>query len=186
MSQNDEQARESVDQAKDIVIESLGETMDLYGVTRSVGNLYGTMYFEESMTLDEMREKLKMSKPSMSTGVKKLQEFDIVKQSFRRGSRKQTFVAEKDFFSFFSKFFTKKWEREVNLNLEAIKEAQPIFEEIMNSEDVSEEVRDEARELYEQVEYSKAYYYWLEQLVEGIRNGKIFEAFPPPEHNKNK
>lgn len=33
-------------QAKDIVINSIGETMDLYGVNRSVGNLYGTMVFE--------------------------------------------------------------------------------------------------------------------------------------------
>ncbi|EHJ08653.1 hypothetical protein SS7213T_03020, partial [Staphylococcus simiae CCM 7213 = CCUG 51256] len=34
------------------------------------------------MTLDEMRHQLQMSKPSISTGVKKLQEFDIVKQQF--------------------------------------------------------------------------------------------------------
>ena len=40
--------------------------MDLYGTNRSVGNLYGTMVFEGSMTLDEMREHLQMSKPSMS------------------------------------------------------------------------------------------------------------------------
>ena len=33
------------------------------------------------MTLDEMREHLQMSKPSMSAGVK-LQEYDIVKQQF--------------------------------------------------------------------------------------------------------
>ncbi|WP_188207919.1 choline uptake/conversion transcriptional regulator CudC [Alkalibacillus aidingensis] len=178
MKPTDEQAKESIDQAKDLVIESLGETMDLYGVTRSVGNLYGTMYFEESMTLDEMREKLKMSKPSMSTGVKKLQEFDIVKQSFQRGTRKQTFVAEKNFFSFFNKFFTKKWEREVTLNLDAIKEAQPILEEVINSDDVSQEIKNEAQSIYVQIEYSKAYYYWLQQLVEGIRSGKIFEAFP--------
>lgn len=32
-----------LEEAKDIVINSIGETMDLYGVNRSVGNLYGTM-----------------------------------------------------------------------------------------------------------------------------------------------
>ena len=79
--------------------------MDLYGTNRSVGNLYGTMVFEGSMTLDEMREHLQMSKPSMSAGVKKLQEFDIVKQQFTRGSRKQHFIAEK-LLPFFRNFFT--------------------------------------------------------------------------------
>ena len=84
-----------VEEAKDLVINSIGETMDLYGINRSVGNLYGIMVFEGSMTLDEMRQQLQMSKPSMSAGVKKLQEYDIVKQQFTRGSRKQHFIAEK-------------------------------------------------------------------------------------------
>ncbi|MDF0140497.1 GbsR/MarR family transcriptional regulator, partial [Staphylococcus pseudintermedius] len=78
-----------LEEAKDIVINSIAETMDLYGINRSVGNLYGIMLFKESMTLDEMRQELQMSKPSMSAGVKKLQEFDIVKQRLTRGSRKQ-------------------------------------------------------------------------------------------------
>jgi HTH-type transcriptional regulator, glycine betaine synthesis regulator len=100
-----------VEQAKDLVINSIGETMDLYGINRSVGSLYGIMVFEGSMTLDEMRQQLQMSKPSMSSGVKKLQEYDIVKQQFTRGSRKQHFIAEKDFFNFFRNFFTRKWRR---------------------------------------------------------------------------
>ncbi len=96
-----------IEEAKDLVINSIGETMDLYGINRSVGNLYGIMVFEGSMTLDEMRQQLQMSKPSMSTGVKKLQEYDIVKQQFTRGSRKQHFIAEKDFFTFFRNFLLK-------------------------------------------------------------------------------
>ena len=100
-SQNKQQ---QLEQAKDIVINSIGQTMDLYGTNRSVGNLYGTMVFEGSMTLDEMLHQLQMSKPSMSAGVKKLQEFDIVKQQFTRGSRKQHFIAEKDFSSFSETF----------------------------------------------------------------------------------
>ncbi|PWZ98048.1 GbsR/MarR family transcriptional regulator, partial [Staphylococcus pseudintermedius] len=60
-----------LEEAKDIVINSIAETMDLYGINRSVGNLYGIMLFKESMTLDEMRQELQMSKPSMSAGVKK-------------------------------------------------------------------------------------------------------------------
>lgn len=105
-SQNKQQ---QLEQAKDIVINSIGQTMDLYSTNRSVGNLYGTMVFEGSMTLDEMRHQLQMSKPSMSAGVKKLQEFDIVKQQFTRGSRKQHFIAEKDFFIFSETFSLKNF-----------------------------------------------------------------------------
>ena len=103
--------KKQLDQAKDIVINGIGETMDLYGVYRSVGNLYGTMVFQGSMTLDEMREQLQMSKPSMSAGVKKLQEFDLVKQQITRGSIKQHYMAEKDIIIVFNNNIPKKWDR---------------------------------------------------------------------------
>ncbi|WP_332632163.1 choline uptake/conversion transcriptional regulator CudC [Halalkalibacter flavus] len=184
MSQKDEEAIATINKAKDLVIDSLAETMDLYGVTRSVGILYGTMYFEDNMTLDAMREELGMSKPSMSTGVKKLQEYDIVKKTFQRGNRKHTYIAEKDFFQFFNKFFTKKWEREVNLNLVAIDQSQKVLLKILDSTDVSDSCKQEAEDIYNLLEKSKPYYNWLLSLVEGIRNGEIFKTFPVPNEKK--
>ncbi|MBM7095348.1 MULTISPECIES: choline uptake/conversion transcriptional regulator CudC [Alteribacter] len=178
MSPNEDQDKQIIDDAKDLVIDSIAETMDLYGVTRSTGTLYGTMYFEEDMTLDQMRTKLEMSKPSMSTGVKKLQDYEIVKKSFKRGSRKNIYQAEKDFFRFFNKFFTHKWEREVKLNLEAIADAQKMLDEVLHSESSSHEAREEALKVYRQLENSKPYYYWLESLVASIRSGRIFESVP--------
>lgn len=171
-----------VEQAKDLVINSIGETMDLYGINRSVGNLYGIMVFEGSMTLDEMRQQLQMSKPSMSSGVKKLQEYDIVKQQFTRGSRKQHFIAEKDFFNFFRNFFTRKWEREIDTNMEAIKDAEKIINPLLNKENLDEEAREDALNVKAQLDHSKIYYEWLEQLSESLESGEIFKYFPIPEH----
>ena len=172
-----------LEEAKDIVINSIGETMDLYGVNRSVGNLYGTMVFEQkSMTLDEMRYELQMSKPSMSSGVKKLQEYVIVKQQFTRGSRKQHFIAEKDFFNFFRNFFTRKWEREIDTNMEAIKDAEKIINPLLNKENLDEEAREDALNVKAQLNHSKIYYEWLEQLSESLESGEIFKYFPIPEH----
>lgn len=36
----DVSAKETIAQAKDLVIDSIAETMDLYGITRSAGILY--------------------------------------------------------------------------------------------------------------------------------------------------
>ncbi|MBU7217029.1 GbsR/MarR family transcriptional regulator [Staphylococcus gallinarum] len=177
---------EQLEKAKDIVINSIGETMDLYGVNRSVGNLYGTMVFEQkSMTLDEMRYELQMSKPSMSAGVKRLQEFDGVKQEFIRGSRKQHFTAEKDFFTFFGNFFSQKWKREIKLNLEAIHKAEAILNPIIHSETAPTEVKEEAYEVLEQIEHSKVYYDWLSTLSKALASGKIFDYFPIPDNNQD-
>lgn len=177
-SQNKQQ---QLEQAKDIVINSIGQTMDLYGTNRSVGNLYGTMVFEGSMTLDEMRHQLQMSKPSMSAGVKKLQEFDIVKQQFTRGSRKQHFIAEKDFFTFFRNFFTKKFQREIDINVEAVKDAQAIINSLLESSDLTEAETQEAQKIKSQLDHTHVYYEWLEQLTEAIESGEIFKYFPIPE-----
>ena len=155
---NSNNINQKIEEAKDLVINSIGETMDLYGTNRSVGNLYGTMVFEGSMTLDEMREHLQMSKPSMSAGVKKLQEYDIVKQQFTRGSRKQHFIAEKDFFNFFRNFFTQKWEREVDTNLEATKKAENILHNIIQTNHLSEEEKEKIDSIQSQLNHTKLYY----------------------------
>ena len=172
---------QKIEEAKDLVINSIGETMDLYGTNRSVGNLYGTMVFEGSMTLDEMREHLQMSKPSMSAGVKKLQEFDIVKQQFTRGSRKQHFIAEKNFFQFFRNFFTQKWEREVDTNLEAVEKAQLLLDEILKNADLDEASKAEVDKIQAQLDHTKQYCKWLENLSNAIESGQIFEHYPIPE-----
>ncbi|MFS0657070.1 choline uptake/conversion transcriptional regulator CudC [Bacillus sp. 179-C3.3 HS] len=176
--QEQQHAEERILAAKDLVIDSIAETMDLYGITRSAGILYGTMYLNEEMTLDEMREELQMSKPSMSTGVKKLQDMNIVKKTFHRGRRKHSFVAEKDFFKFFMNFFPQKWEREVEVNLAAIDEAQNRLQEVISDQQVEEAMREEAKQLLDQLESSKAYYDWLRRLAQSVHSREIFEYIP--------
>lgn len=172
-----------INMAKDLVINSIGATMDLYGTNRSVGNLYGTMVFEDSMTLDEMRHQLQMSKPSMSSGVKKLQEYGIVKQQFTRGSRKQHFVAEKDFFTFFNNFFSKKWDREIDINMDAVKEAEKILTDVFAHKDTLDAATlAEAERVQAQLDHTKTYYKWLEQISDALHTGKIFDYFPIPEN----
>lgn len=180
---NDELAKEKVEDAKNAVISAISETMDLYGVTPSVGNLYAIMYFKGHMNLDEMREELGMSKPSMSTGVRKLQEIEMVKKTFQRGSRKHVYIAEKDFFHSFMAFFCKMWEREAKMNMEAIKQAQSSLTEVMDDDNISAEIRDEATSHYHLLENSKVYYRWLNKLVASIRSEEIFEFLPKESGN---
>ncbi|EIM08067.1 transcriptional regulator [Planococcus antarcticus DSM 14505] len=178
MSDSSERSRIKIEEAKDKVIGAIAETMDLYGVTPAAANLYATMYFKDQMTLDEMRTELEMSKPSMSTGVRKLQEIKMVKKTFTRGSRKHTYVAEKDFFRSFMVFYCQMWEREVKMNMEAIEESQEEFIDIIKDSTSTPEIVAEAKQYYDQLEESKTYYHWLDHLVASIRNGKIFEFLP--------
>src|SRR5699024_8223731 len=160
------------------VIDAIAETMDLYAVTPAAGRLYATMQFEDQMNLDEMREELGMSKPSMSTSVRKLQEIDMVKKKFQRGSRKHTYVAEKNYFNTFTFYCCNMCEREAKMNLMAIQEAEFERDQIFENEHVSQEMLQEAREIYHQIEESKVYYRCLERKVASIRQQEIVKYNP--------
>lgn len=75
-------------------------------------------------------------------------------------------------------FYCQMWEREVKMNMEAIKEAQKDLLDIIEDPISTLEIVAEAKENYEQLEDSKTYYHWLNDLVESIRSGKIFELIP--------
>ncbi|MCP8615714.1 choline uptake/conversion transcriptional regulator CudC [Salirhabdus salicampi] len=177
---NTEDAQQKIEQAKELVISSISETMDLYGVSSSAGRLYGVLYFQGNpLSLDDMKDELGMSKPSMSSAVKKLQENEMVQKTWKKGTRRDMYVAEKDFFKSFSNFFCKKWEKEVVVNLKATYKALEILEPLLNdNEEIDETTKEEATTYYYQIKESQLYYEWLQQLVEGFKSGKIYDCFP--------
>lgn len=180
---NDERLTEKVSHAKEKVINAMAETMDLYGVTASVGRLYGTLYFQQyPMTLDEMKDELGMSKPSMSLAVRSLLEMKVVQKVWQKGTRKDLYVAEKDFFKFFQVFFSTKWKREIEVNLPAIREASAELQAMLDDPDgkLTPEKREEIESYKKQIDESKVYYYWLNELVKNLDSGRLFELIPPP------
>lgn len=180
----DEKAENNILAAKNEVIGAISETMDLYGVTPSAGTLYATLYLTDQMNLDEMREELEMSKPSMSTSVRKLHDNGMVKKVYQQGSRKHTYAAEKDFFKSFMSFYCQMWERETNMNLDSIEEAENLLNEVIDDKNVSDELRNEAKEQFDLINHSKEYYYWLNRLANSVKTGEIF-AFLPKESKKD-
>jgi HTH-type transcriptional regulator, glycine betaine synthesis regulator len=180
MDENTQRSAElEIEQAEEIVIHAIAETMDLYGITPSIGRLYAIMYFKQHpMTLDEMKDEVGMSKPSMSTAVRQLQEINIVQKIWQKGSRKDHFVAEKNFFNYFSQFFGDKWKREADLNLSAIEQAEDRLQAVMEDEKTEERLKERAKQDLQQLEEYKKYCHWLQQLVDSINSGKIFEFLP--------
>ncbi|WP_026702444.1 choline uptake/conversion transcriptional regulator CudC [Salibacterium aidingense] len=175
-----------INHAEQEVINAIAETMDLYGITPSIGRLYAAMYFKQHpMTLDEMSDELGMTKPSMSTAVRNLQEIHIVRKTWQKGSRKDHFVAEKDFFNYFGRFFGDKWKREAELNLFAIKQAQYQLQEVIEEENNEDHLRERARQDLEQLEEYKKYCHWLQKLVHSINSGEIFNFLPVEDSDSN-
>ncbi|WP_059103397.1 GbsR/MarR family transcriptional regulator [Shouchella shacheensis] len=183
---NEEQARQEIESIHGLIKDGLADTMDIYGVNRSVGQLYATLYLNgEPMTLDQLRDELGMSKGSMSLGVRKLMEEKIIHRVYRKGERKDLYEAEQDFFQFFISFFTRRWEREKSVNVQAIKQARPRYQALIDDEETPVAVREEAEYTLHKITDSLYYYEFLDMLVEQFQSGNLAHELMETYQKKN-
>ncbi len=122
--------------ARERVVDAVSHNMNLYGVSDSIGRLYGMLYFQDHpMTLDEMKEELGMSKTSMSTSVRTLMELKMVDKVWRKGVRKDLYKAEDDWYTNLFDFFDIKWRAAVSDNIQAIQKSLKELNELVDAED---------------------------------------------------
>lgn len=164
---------------RDRVIDSISKNMDLYGITLSIGHLYGYMYFSEGpVTLDELSKSLGMSKTSMSTGVRTLMGLKMINKVWGKGSRKDLYEVEPDWYQNFQDFFSIKWRKAVDGNMsvlaKALKEIQTMKLENEGNERLLALLdADEAK-----INQAMSYYRWLLKFIEALETGKIFDFIP--------
>ena len=79
--------------------------MSIMGLPRSVGEIYGLLYFSPSpLSMDQICTRLEISVGSASQGLKTLRSLKSVKSVYVSGERKDYFQAETEFRRLFSNF----------------------------------------------------------------------------------
>jgi DNA-binding transcriptional regulator GbsR (MarR family) len=165
--------------ARERVIDAISKNMNLYGVTESIGRLYGALYFQEGpLTLDEMKEELGMSKTSMSTSVRNLLELKMVGKVWKKGVRKDLYQAEPDWYQTFTDFFTIKWRAGISINLSAMEKSLTELQQLLEEENVDHNVKKQAKMDIEKLTDAIEYYNWLNRLVDSFESKEIFEFIP--------
>ncbi|CAM4381641.1 GbsR/MarR family transcriptional regulator [Paenibacillus alkaliterrae] len=164
------------------VIESIGKNMDLYGITLSIGHLYGNMYFnQEPVTLDEMSETMGMSKTSMSTGMRTLHDLKMINKVWGKDSRKDLYEVMPDWHKNFADYFTIKWRKAVEQNMSAlsrsIKEIVELKQQYADDTDFVQILNSDTQKIDEALKY----YNWLERLIDSFETGEIYRFIPKEE-----
>ncbi|HEX6922320.1 MAG TPA: GbsR/MarR family transcriptional regulator [Bacillales bacterium] len=163
---------------KEQFIQSIAKNMRLYGITPSVGRLFGILYFsDEPLTLDGMRDELGMSKTSMSTGVRSLFDMKMVEPVFRRGVRKDLYQTEDDWYKSFAALFSRQWKEATQTNIEEMSEAKEKLRHI-KEEAEDEELLAKIDGDLERLEYARGYYEWLLRFITIVETGEIFKYVP--------
>ncbi|WP_284139504.1 MULTISPECIES: GbsR/MarR family transcriptional regulator [unclassified Virgibacillus] len=159
-------------------IQVIAKNMNLYGITSSIGRLYGVLYFsEEPMTLDDMRDALVMSKTSMSTGVRTLSDMKMVESTFKKGIRKDLYQSEEDWYKSFTSLFGNRWRQHTETNMEEADEAMEKLEQLLQ-QTKDPALQEKIKHDIDRLHYAKNYYLWLMKFIRVIESGKIFEYIP--------
>ena len=178
-----EQQIEAIQKARKRVIESIGKNMDLYGVSLTTGHLYGMMFFQDKpMTLDEMGQEMGMSKTSMSMGVRTLLDLKLVNKVWGKGSRKDLYEAETDWYQTFTDYFSIKWRKSIEMNLQAMRksvaELEALSSQYPDNPTLVSIIQKDVAKLKESIRY----FMWLERFIDVLESGEIFRLVPKEEH----
>lgn len=171
--------KDKLEKARERVIDAISQNMNLYGVTPSIGRLWGLMYFhDEPMTLDEMKLELGMSKTSMSTSVRNLLELKMVDKVWKKGQRKDFYEVEEDWYQTFIDFFTIKWRSGISMNVTAIEKSLAELNILIQDESVRDEIKEAAKGDIVKLTDALEYYFWLNRLVDSFESHEIFTFIP--------
>lgn len=162
------------------VIEAIGRNMDLYGISLSTGHLYGLLFFaDKPMTLDEMGLEMKMSKTSMSTGVRTLLDLKMVNKVWEKGSRKDLYEVEYDWYQTFTDYFAIKWRKAVETNILVLRRAiQEINKSLAGENSPQEPFRSILEEDRRKMGEAIKYYEWMDRLIDVMESGEIYDLVP--------
>jgi DNA-binding transcriptional regulator GbsR (MarR family) len=171
--------KERLEKARERIIETIAQNIHLYGLAPSVGRQYGVMYFhDEPLTLDQMTELLGMSKTSVSTSVRALSDLKLVERAWRKGVRKDLYQVTDDWHQNFIDLFSIKWRRSISLHNAAIKKSLAELEALIQDPAITDEVKEFAVEDIEKLKSMKAYYKWLDRLVDAFEDQEIYNLVP--------
>ncbi|MFC1588519.1 GbsR/MarR family transcriptional regulator [Planctomycetota bacterium] len=85
--------KKTVEDIRNEMIDAIGEQAEKYGFTRIAGQLEGLLYLSpKPMSLDEMAQRLEVSKASVSTNIRFLERMRIVRRVYHRGARKNYYA----------------------------------------------------------------------------------------------
>ncbi|KAJ54046.1 ArsR family transcriptional regulator [Actibacterium mucosum KCTC 23349] len=99
-----------------------GEMGSRWGVNRSVAQIHALLHIApDPMTADEICETLNLARSNVSTGLKELQSWKLVKASRQLGDRRDHFTSIRDMFDLVTAVVEGRREREFLPTIEALR-----------------------------------------------------------------
>jgi DNA-binding transcriptional regulator GbsR (MarR family) len=117
-----------------------GEMGTNWGVNRSVAQIHALLYLSDRpINAEEISDTLKLARSNVSTALKELQSYNIVRRQHVTGDRRDHFVAETDLWDLLMRISAERKRREIDPTIELLAQ---LKERIAERKDVPEHVRE--------------------------------------------
>lgn len=122
--------------ARERVIESMEQTAEVYGLSRSAGRIYGVLYFAKApLSIPELVDRTGYAKSTVSNVTRSLTRIGLVlRRSSEGGGRRVRFEAEREVWIIIQDVFRQYVRREVRTTLRTIHRAQTELPDDTSSE----------------------------------------------------
>lgn len=117
----------AAEQAAQGFIEGMSRIGEFWGFPRAMGAVYGAIYLSpEPMTLDDLVERISISKGAASTHVRSLERLKMIHKHVRVGDRKDYYDAETDLWSIVKSIMREREQREFDSALRTVGESLDV------------------------------------------------------------
>lgn len=117
-----------------------GEMGSQWGVNRSVSQIHALLYLSDRpLHAEEISDTLGLARSNVSTGLKELQSYGIVKRTHVAGDRRDHFLAESDLWELLMRIVTERKRREIDPTVALLGE---LAEKLEGRADVPAHVRE--------------------------------------------
>lgn len=149
--------QKTIEDIRNDLINVIGEKAEKFGFSRIAGQLEGLLLFSKSpMSLDEMAERLEVSKGSVSTNIRLLERWKVVRKVYHRGARKNFYEIRGNI-----------WEIETEIMSTIVKdEIERVKRLIMSSENNLSDIKGITTEDNEEIDFLKQRFLEINEYIE--------------------
>ncbi len=131
--------REPLQEVSESIMEAMGRISDFWGFSKIMGQLYGMLYLSfKPLTLDDMAEKLSVSKGNVSINIRTLERWNMVRPVWVKGDRKDYYEAEIDCWKIVKGVLKEREKKEFDQALSSVvnglKKAEDIHKQLKQPE----------------------------------------------------
>lgn len=176
-------------EARARMIENLSRISEFWGYSRAMGGLYAALYLSPGpLSLDELIPIVGVTKGSISTNIRALEQLGIVHRQLRTGDRKDYYVADTDFWKIVKTILERRQKPEFDQALNGVSSTLKQVRSRPKSQPDSELAR-----FYEQrLETMERFFHTLDGIVatllqvERLRSDGLKALLPHKEKRKKR